>query len=66
MAKKSPSKTATPALSESNWRASSDAHTLREAAMIKSDPKRHGPAKTHAKKEAQAFLKVSGEGEKRK
>lgn len=63
MAKKTSPRPA-PALSESNWQARSDANSLREAGMIKSDPKRLKAAQVIAKQEADAFRKVAGRGGK--
>lgn len=59
MGRKTSSKPAPP-LSETNWQARADANTLREAGMIKGDPKRLGNAQKVAREEAAAFRKVAG------
>lgn len=49
-----------PKLTESNWSARADMHTLKEAEMVKADTKRHAAAKEHARHEAHALKKVAG------
>lgn len=44
---------------EEDWRAREDMHSLRRAAEIQSDPKRHAAAKRHAAKEADSYAKVA-------
>lgn len=53
-------KTPAPKLSESNWQAREDMHTLARAHEVKSDPKRHAAAKEHARGEADKMRKVAG------
>lgn len=55
-----------PAISETNWRARDDMHALKVAAEIKSDPKRHAAAKSHARTEVQNLRKVAGRGDGKK
>lgn len=47
-------------MSEKDYQAESDCHTLARAEEIKSDKARHGRAKAHAAKQAVAHAKVAG------
>lgn len=49
-----------------DYQAQDDAGTLSKAQEIKSDPKRHGAAKKHAKAKAKKLMAVAGEGGKSK
>lgn len=63
MAKRKPPKhkmVAMPAHSETNWGAHDDMHTLKRAAEVKSDPKRHHAAKEMARTEVHHLKKVAG------
>lgn len=44
---------------EQDWRAREDMHSLKRAAEIQSDPKRHAAAKAHAAREADSYAKVA-------
>ena len=50
---------ANPLEGPDNWRAQSDVHTLTEAHRIKSDPKRHAAAISHAKGQLKAMRAVA-------
>lgn len=49
---------------EVDWRAREDMHTLKRAAEIQADSKRHTAAKRHAAKEAAGYAKVATGGAK--
>lgn len=51
-----------PGAEMDDYQAESDAGTLSKAHEIKSDPKRHGAAKKHAKTKAAKLMAVAGEG----
>lgn len=66
MAKKSKNKLMTspnaimPRESEIDWRAQGDCSTLKSAAEIMADKKRHGAAKAHAAREVKHLVKIAG------